>query len=121
MLRHTARIHSIGRIREEGVHDKPVADIIRRRIGALHLIVDNPVVDNRILRLFNLKAPALLPEDVLVFINIRIEYSVQVDIHQILEVGVIGAGHRKHRLVRIGHRIQKGIHGSLHKLDKWIL
>ena len=41
--------------------------------------------------------------------------------HQILEILVIAACHRIHRVVRIGYGIQEGIQGSLCQLNKRIL
>ena len=49
------------------------------------------------------------------------EHGIQIDIHQIPEVLIIAACHREHGLVRIGHGIQEGIHGSLDQLYKRIL
>ena len=40
---------------------------------------------------FQMIAPAFLPEDFVVFVNVRVEYGVHVDMHQVLEVGIVGA------------------------------
>ena len=53
--------------------------------------------------------PAFLPENLLLFIDIRMEYCIQIDMHQILKVLIITACYRIHGLVRIGHGIQKGV------------
>ena len=44
-------------------------------------------------------------EDLIMHINIRIQYCVHIYMHQILKILVIAAGHRIHRLIRISHRI----------------
>ena len=121
LLRISAGFHTVCRIRKQGIHDLALQHIIRGRKCALHLIVDDAVDHDRIILLFQLPAPPLLTEDLLIPVNIRIEHRIQIHIHQIPEILIIAAGYREHGFVRIGHGIEEGIHGSLHKLDKRIL
>ena len=65
--------------------------------------------------------PALLEEDLFIFIDVRMKDRVQVHVHQVLEVLVVDAGRRIDRLVRIGHGIEKGIERALYQLHKRIL
>ena len=65
--------------------------------------------------------PALLHEDLRIFPHIRIEYSIEINIHEILEVLIVTARHRVHRLIWIGHRIEERIERSLDELDKRFL
>ena len=64
--------------------------------------------------------PALLPEDILLPVDIGIEYSIQIDVHQVLKILVIAAGNGVHRLIRIRHGIEKGIERSFGELYKRI-
>ena len=41
--------------------------------------------------------------------------------HQVAEIGIIAACKRIHRLIRIGHCIQKCIQGALYQFHEWIL
>ena len=116
----SAGINAIGRIRKKRSHNLSFHHIIRRGISSLHLIVDDSVINELIHLIFQLIAPAFLPENQLISVDIRMKYRIQIDIHQIAEILVIAACHRIHGLVRVCHGVQKGIHGTLHKLDKRI-
>ena len=65
--------------------------------------------------------PALLAENVLFLINIRIKNSVQVDVHQVLEILVVAARHGIDGLVRVSHGIEEGIQRPLRKFNEGIL
>ena len=65
--------------------------------------------------------PALLPENILIGIDVRMKYGVQIHVHQIGKILLIGGSHRIHRLVRVRHCIQEGIQRSLHNLNERIL
>ena len=65
--------------------------------------------------------PAFLAEDIPLFIDVRIEHRVQIDVHQVLEIRVVAARHRVNSLVRISHSIEEGVERTLHKFDKRIL
>ena len=49
------------------------------------------------------------------------KHGVQIDMHQILKILIITAGHRIDRLIRIGHGIEKRIQTPLRQLNKGIL
>ena len=65
--------------------------------------------------------PALLAENLLFFVNVRIEHRIQIHMHQILEIPVITAGYRVAGFVRVGHGIEEGIERSFYQLYKRIL
>ena len=117
----SARIHAVGGIRKQGIHDLSLQHIIRRGIGPLHLIVDDAVDHDRIIRVLDLITPAFLAEDHLISVDVRVEHRIQIDVHQIPEVLVVAACHREHGLVRIGHGIEKCIHGTLDQLYERVL
>ena len=48
----------------------------------------------------------------------RAEHGVQVHVHQVPEVGLVGGGKGIHRLVREGHGVQEGGHAALEQLQK---
>ena len=104
-LRVPSGLTAIGGMRIQRVHDLPLQHIIRRRKCSLHLIVDHAVDLQLFLVTFELIMPAFLPENGFVFINIRVKYCIQIDMHQVLEILVITAGHGVYGLIRIGHGI----------------
>ena len=104
-LRIASGLTAIGGMRIQRVHDLPLQHIIRRRKCSLHLIVDHAVDLQLFLVTFELIMPAFLPENGFVFINIRVKYGIQIDMHQVLEILVITACHRVYGLIRIGHGI----------------
>ena len=53
--------------------------------------------------------PALLAENLLFLVNVRVKNRIQINVHQILEILVITAGYRITGLIRVGHGIQEGI------------
>ena len=61
--------------------------------------------------------PAFLTEDLFFFVNIRIEYRIQIYMHQILEIPVITACYRVAGLIRIGHGIKEGWNYHLEKKE----
>ena len=65
--------------------------------------------------------PAFLTEDLFFFVNIRIEYRIQIYMHQILEIPVITACYRVAGLIRIGHGIKEGIKRTFYQFHKRIL
>ena len=62
--------------------------------------------------------PALLLKHALVHHGQRAEHRVQVDIHQVFEVGLIGRSERVDRLIREGHRIQERCHAAFEQLQE---
>ena len=116
-----AGLHGISCVRIERTVNTARQNIVRRRERPLHLVVDDAVHRDGAVRVLRFVVPALLAEYILLFIDIGIEHRVQIHVHQILEIRVIAAGHRIHRLVRIGHGVQESVQGSLHKFHKGIL
>ena len=104
-LRIASGLTAIGRMRIQRVHDLPLQHIIRRRKCSLHLVINDTVDLQFFLVTFQLIMPAFLPENGFIFINIRVKYGIQIDMHQVLEILVIAACHRVYGLVRIGHGI----------------
>ena len=104
-----ARLMAVRRRRVERVHDAALEQVVRRGERALHLVVDDAAVRERVLRLLDLIVPALLHEDLRVLAHVRVEDGVEVDVHEVLEVLVVAAGHWVHRLVRIRHRVEEGV------------
>ena len=119
-FRVTAGFICIGCIREKRVQDHPVEHSLRGGKRSLHLIIDNTADGQLAVRVIQLVAPAFLPEDLVMFIDVWIEHSVHVHMHQVLEILVIAARHRVHSLVRIGHRVQERVQRSFHQFYKRI-
>ena len=111
----------VRRIGIECGHNLAFEQVIRRRERALHLIVDNAAIGERCLRAFDFIVPALLHEHLRILAHRGIEYRVEVDIHEILEILVVAARDRIHRLVRIRHRIEERIEAALDELDERLL
>ena len=120
MIRITAGFTAIGGIRKQRIHDFSFQNFIRRGKSSFHFIVDNSVIFQGALHVFKLIAPALLAENLFFFVNIRIENSVQIHMHQILEVLIVAACNRIAGLVRIGHCIEKCVKRALYQLHKRI-
>ena len=111
----------VGRVRVERSVDLPAEDILRGGERAFHLIVNDAVHSDLTIGIPGLIMPALLAENVLFLINIRIKNSVQVDVHQVLEILVVAARHGIDGLVRISHGIEEGIQRPLRKFNEGIL
>ena len=120
-LRVATRLVAVRRLRVERVHDAALEQVVRRGQRALHLIVDDAAVRERVFLLLDLIVPALLHEHLRVLAHVRVEDGVEVDVHEVLEVLVVAAGHRVHRLVGVRHRIEEGIEGALDELDERLL
>ena len=108
-LRNPGRI-TAGLIAVRGVREKdgsciPVQHAFRRGKGALHLIIHHPVDGKGILQGSHFIVPALLEKNLRLSVDGRVEYSVQIHVHEILKIPVIAAGYGIYRFVRVGHRI----------------
>ena len=101
----SAGFYAVRSVREQGVECFTLQDIVCGGEGSFHLVVYNTVVGQRAVFAFQMIAPAFLTEDFVVFVNVRVEYGVHVDMHQVLEVGIVGAGYRVHGFIRVGHSI----------------
>ena len=109
ILRITAGFHAIGIIREKIIHDLSVQHLVRGRKCPLHLIIYNTIIGKRSFFLLQMVIPALLAENLLLLVNVRVKNRIQINVHQILEILVITAGYRITGLIRVGHGIQEGI------------
>ena len=116
-----AGLHGISCVRIERTVNTARQNIVRRRESPLHLVVDHAVHRDGAVRILCLVVPAFLAEYILLFIDIGIEYCVQIHVHQILEIRVVAACNRIDRLVRIGHGVEKSVQGSLYKFNKGVL
>ena len=109
ILRITAGFHAIGIIREKIIHDLSVQHLVRGRKCPLHLIIYNTIIGKRTFLLLQMVIPALLAENFLLLVNVRVKNRIQINVHQILEILIITAGYRITCLIRVGHGIQEGI------------
>ena len=109
ILRITAGFHAIGIIREKIIHDLSVQHLVRGRKCPLHLIIYDTIIGKRTFLLLQMVIPALLAENLLLLVNVRVKNRIQINVHQILEILVITAGYRITGLIRVGHGIQEGI------------
>ena len=85
-----------------------------------HLIIHHAVIRQLPVLFLQLIVPPLLHKDLGFPVNVWVQHRVQIDMHQVLEILVIGAGHRVHRLVRIRHGIEERVHGTFHQLHKGV-
>ena len=65
--------------------------------------------------------PAFLTENLFSFIDIRIKYRIQINMHQILKILIIAAGYRIAGFIRISHSIQERIQRTLYQFYERIL
>ena len=112
-LRVAAGHEAVCRIREHGPLQRIFQLGIRRSQRALHLIVHH-AADGAV----RVPMPAFLLEHSFVHHGQRAEHCIQVDVHQVLEVGLVGGREWIHRLVREGHGIQERRHTALEQLQE---
>ena len=103
--RFSAGIYAICSIRVQTVKGLSVKQVIRTGISTLHLIIYNTVIDQVVCFGLTFIMPSLLLKDLLFFINIRMEYRIQIDVTKIGKILVIAACYRINCLIRIGHGI----------------
>ena len=104
---------AVGSIREHGPLQGVLQLGVRGGQRALHLVVDYAAD-----RAVRIPVPALLLEHGRVHHSQRAEHRIQVDIHQVAEIGLVGGGKRVDRLVREGHCIEEGRHAAFEQLHK---
>ena len=114
-----ARALAIGGVGKEGILGEGVHHRIGRGIDTLHLIEDDPLIDQRRVAAFQLIVPAFLLEGV--FGQKRKQHGVEIDIDEVVEVLEVLAGHRIGGLVRKGHGVEEGVHGALQQLHERFL
>ena len=105
--RRAAGLEAVGRVREQRRRESVVEHGIRLGERALHLVVHHAVHHKaRIFPLpFQLAVPALLLEDDGAPVDVGMEDRVQVDVHEVDEILLVGGRHRVHGLVREGHGV----------------
>ena len=104
---------AVSRIREHCPAQSVLQLCVRRRQRPLHLVVDDAAH-----RAVFVPVPALLLEHALVHHGQRAEHRVEIDVHQVPEVRLVGGSEGIHRLVREGHSVQEGRHAALEQLQK---
>ncbi len=92
---------------------------------ALHLVEDHAVVAQArgLARLVpvELEMPPLLLEDGLLGVDGGVQHRVHVHVHEVVEVLLVGGGHRVDRLVGVGHGVQERLHGALDEVHERLL
>jgi len=94
---------------------------VRRRIYALHFVINNAVVAQLAVEAVQIIMPALLTQGVFVLVEGRIEHSVQIYVHQVMEILIVAAGNGIHGLIREGHSVQKGVQRTLNEVYEGLL
>ena len=120
VLRVAAGDKAVGRVRIERAHDGVLLQLVGVGEGAAHLVVDHALAAERAV-LRELVVPALLAEDLALFIYQRAEHGVEIDAHEVDEVLAVAAGDGVIGLVREGHGVEEGVHGGLHELHEGLL
>ena len=103
---------------------------------ALHLVEHHAVIAQRALaqaggaavalargalRQVQLVMPALLLKNGGLGIDGRVEHRVQVHVHQVVQVLLVGGGNGVDSLVGVGHGVEERLHGALDQVDKRLL
>ena len=73
------------------------------------------------LRQVQLVMPALLLKNGGLGIDVRVEHRVQVHVHQVVQVLLVGGGNGVDGLVGVGHGVEERLHGALDQVDKRLL
>ena len=73
------------------------------------------------LRQVQLVVPALLLKNGGLGIDGRVEHRVQVHVHQVVQVLLVGGGNGVDGLVGVGHGVEERLHGALDQIDKRLL
>ena len=86
-----------------------------RRVACRRALVFVPLAVRK------LHVPALLLEDGALAVDQGMQHRVQVHVHEVEQVLLVGAGHRVHGLVRKGHGVQKRLHGAFEQVHERLL
>ena len=105
VLRTAARTVPIGVPRVKCRRQFLIKLVLGIREAALHLAVHDAVDCNRVVLLLEMITPAFLTEYQFIAINVRVEYRVNVNVHQVPKVLIVAARNRIDGLVGIGDRI----------------
>ena len=68
-----------------------------------------------------LVVPALLLKNGRLGVNGRVEHRVQVHVHQVVQVLLVGGGNGVDGLVGVGHGVEERLHGALDQIDERLL
>ncbi len=120
-FRIAAGLYAIGGIREKFLCRPVFENGFRCRESAFHFIVYHAIVGQRCVLVFQLIVPAFLHENLRILQAVRIENSVQIHVHQIVEIHRIAAGDGVHGLVRPGDGIQECIQRALRQFHERFL
>ena len=124
-LRNSVRIaagfKAVAVVREQSLHCFVFQICVRRRIYSLHFVINNAVVAQLAVEAVQIIMPALLTQGVSVLVEGRIEHSVQIYVHQVMEVLIVAAGNGIHGLIREGHSVQKGVQRTLDEVYEGLL
>ena len=73
------------------------------------------------LRQVQFVVPALLLKNSRLGVDGRVEHRVQVHVHQVVQVLLVGGGNGVDGLVGVGHGVEERLHGALDQVDKRLL
>ena len=73
------------------------------------------------LRQVQFVVPALLLKNGGLGIDGRVEHRVQVHVHQVVQILLVGGGNGVDGLVGVGHGVEERLHGALDQIDEWLL
>jgi|GEM_PF-6410131 len=113
-----AGFHAVGGVGEKLFHSPVFHNSFGRRKGPFHFIVNYAVVCEGRFFVFQLVVPAFLHENLGILQAVGIENSIQVHIHQIVEIHIISAGNGIHGLIRPGNGIEERIQGPFGQFHK---
>ena len=106
------------------------------RVGqrALHLVEHHAVIAQRAhaqvlgvalaalaLRQVQLVVPALLLKNGGLGVDGRVKHRVQVHVHQVVQILLVGGGDGVDGLVGVGHGVEERLHGALDQIDERLL
>ena len=93
----------------------------RARVQVLGAGLTGVVLALGALRQVQLVVPALLLKNGGLGIDSRVEHRVQVHVHQVVQVLLVGGGNGVDGLVGVGHGVEERLHGALDQVDKRFL
>ena len=98
--------------------------VVENRLGvgerAFHLVVHHAVV-GELARAFiacKLHMPAFLLEDCALVEDGGVQHSVEIDVHEVQKILLVGARHRVDRLVGVGHGVQERLHRAFEQVHE---
>mmetsp|Transcript_7733 Transcript_7733/g.13972 ORF Transcript_7733/g.13972 Transcript_7733/m.13972 type:complete len:242 (+) Transcript_7733:2391-3116(+) len=94
---------------------------VRAGIHTLHLIVHHPLVGEWLTLVLQFQVPTLLGVDLWVRGCARMEDSISIDVHQVVEILCVLTGNDVARPVRVREGVEESLKGALEKLHKGIL